>query len=86
MSITERMKKYAEEQERTRILLKTLGVADEHIGHEQMLTDLQSAVRALEVAAEALVYVECNYEGMNKAAIVSESLQTINQTLGKAGV
>ncbi len=71
MSLQERMKKYAE-----LVNSKTFT----NYGND-MLTDLQATVRALEVAREAL-----EFYAENRSYIAEQALQLINQTIGKAGV
>lgn len=75
MSITERMKKYA-------FLLSVESMTSKT--EKQMLTDLQTAMRALEVARDSLKYHEREYNSepcdnlMAKAA-----LEAINNVLGE---
>lgn len=76
MSLQERMKKYAE-----LVNSKTFT----NYGND-MLTDLQATMRALEVARENFrVIAEISSSGI-VTQLAKEARETINQTIGKAGV
>ncbi len=76
MSIQERMKKYAEQI--------SLGIyAQGEV--DLMLTDLQSAVRALERCGKIGNVLVRSYRG-NAGKYGNELQELVNETLGKAGV
>ncbi len=92
-TLTERMKKYAELGSFVPNAPTSFMWKDKRLkAFPEVLADLQTTVRALEVAREALddMWNQFSYNGSNGGLSALENcesaLETINQTLGKADV